>query len=180
MIKEFEASHGTVNDMWEAHLRGEETSLNPLGMVEALVGAVEHSITLARQRGREDSDSEDNGDLDALEEYIGSIRKAVHKVFVAGKGTRDLAGPSGLTTEDFVDEVARVLSKKKVDPSSKAVSPVVPVDNTVDEQLVRELFEDLDTDKSGSIDMEEFMTGLKRLNACPRKLGIIPPKKKKF
>ena len=38
MIKEFEASHGTVSDMWEAHLRGEETSLNPLGMVEALIG----------------------------------------------------------------------------------------------------------------------------------------------
>lgn len=29
MIKEFEASHGTVADMWHAHLRGEETSLNP-------------------------------------------------------------------------------------------------------------------------------------------------------
>ena len=26
MIKEYEASHGTVADMWEAHLRGEETS----------------------------------------------------------------------------------------------------------------------------------------------------------
>ena len=30
---EFEASHGTVADLWHAHLRGEETSLNPLGMV---------------------------------------------------------------------------------------------------------------------------------------------------
>lgn len=33
MIKEYEASHGTVADLWEAHLRGEETSFNPLGMV---------------------------------------------------------------------------------------------------------------------------------------------------
>ena len=40
LIKEFEASHGTVADMWEAHLRGEETSFNPLGMVEALIGAM--------------------------------------------------------------------------------------------------------------------------------------------
>merc|ERR1719224_340339 len=38
LIKEYEASHGTVADMWEAHLRGEETSLNPLGLVEALIG----------------------------------------------------------------------------------------------------------------------------------------------
>lgn len=28
---EFEASHGTVADLWHAHKRGEETSLNPLG-----------------------------------------------------------------------------------------------------------------------------------------------------
>ena len=33
-IMEFEASHGTVADMWHDHLEGKETSLNPLGMVE--------------------------------------------------------------------------------------------------------------------------------------------------
>ena len=33
VIKEFEASHGTVSDLWHAHNRGEETSMNPLGMV---------------------------------------------------------------------------------------------------------------------------------------------------
>jgi isocitrate dehydrogenase len=43
MIKEFEASHGTVADMWEAHLRGEETSFNPLGMLTALIGAMRHA-----------------------------------------------------------------------------------------------------------------------------------------
>ena len=46
LIKEFEASHGTVADLWEAHLRGEETSFNPLGMAEALIGAVNHAATL--------------------------------------------------------------------------------------------------------------------------------------
>jgi isocitrate dehydrogenase len=48
LIKEFEASHGTVADLWEAHLRGEETSLNPLGMVEALIGAMQVLRPLAR------------------------------------------------------------------------------------------------------------------------------------
>ena len=43
LIKEFEASHGTVTDMDEARLRGEETSLNPLGMVEGLIGAMNHA-----------------------------------------------------------------------------------------------------------------------------------------
>ena len=46
MIKEYEASHGTVADMWEDHLAGRETSLNPLGMVEALVGAMCHAESL--------------------------------------------------------------------------------------------------------------------------------------
>ena len=38
LIKEFEASHGTVADLWHDHLDGKETSLNPLGMVEAIIG----------------------------------------------------------------------------------------------------------------------------------------------
>jgi isocitrate dehydrogenase len=40
IIKEYEASHGTVTDMYHAHLRGEETSLNCLSMMEALIGAM--------------------------------------------------------------------------------------------------------------------------------------------
>jgi hypothetical protein len=31
----------------QAHLRGEETSLNPLSMMEALIGAMQHSAVLA-------------------------------------------------------------------------------------------------------------------------------------
>merc|ERR1711881_818153 len=46
MIKEYEASHGTVADMREAHQQGQETSLNPLGMVEALIGAMQHAENL--------------------------------------------------------------------------------------------------------------------------------------
>lgn len=45
-IMEFEASHGTVSDMYRRHEEGEETSLNPLGMVYALKGAMEHSANL--------------------------------------------------------------------------------------------------------------------------------------
>merc|ERR1719502_1924861 len=47
MIKEFEASHGTVADLWHAHLAGKETSMNPLGMVVGLLGAMEHAATVA-------------------------------------------------------------------------------------------------------------------------------------
>jgi isocitrate dehydrogenase len=54
-IKEFEASHGTVADLWEMHKRGEETSLNPLGMVEALIGAMQHAATLDKTGSAEDN-----------------------------------------------------------------------------------------------------------------------------
>mmetsp|Transcript_28222 Transcript_28222/g.62242 ORF Transcript_28222/g.62242 Transcript_28222/m.62242 type:complete len:123 (-) Transcript_28222:264-632(-) len=43
MIKEFEASHGTVTDLWNDHLNGKETSLNPLGLVTALIEAMKWS-----------------------------------------------------------------------------------------------------------------------------------------
>ncbi len=47
-IKEFEASHGTVADLWHAHLRGEETSFNPLGTSRARTHARTHTCCLAR------------------------------------------------------------------------------------------------------------------------------------
>ena len=65
MIKEFEASHGTVADMWASHLRGEETSFNPLGMVEALMGAMNHAAELTGGKQAE------VGDLD-LDLYLDS------------------------------------------------------------------------------------------------------------
>jgi len=98
MIMEFEASHGTVADMWDDHNAGKETSLNPLGMVEALVSAMQHAGTL--EGGRDD-----------IHEFTTGIRSAVHKAMASGKGTRDLCGPSGLTTEQFVDHVAEEINK---------------------------------------------------------------------
>merc|ERR1719240_887190 len=65
MIKEYEASHGTVADMWEAHLRGEETSLNPLGMLEALIGAMNHAADL-------------DGSTPQIYEYTTQLRSVIH------------------------------------------------------------------------------------------------------
>jgi isocitrate dehydrogenase len=50
LIKEFEASHGTVSDLWHDHLAGRETSLNPLGLVEAMMGAMQHAAILGASR----------------------------------------------------------------------------------------------------------------------------------
>ena len=95
-IKEFEASHGTVADRWEAHKRGEETSLNPLGMVEGLIGAMNHAADV-------------HGGAGSVHPWTGKLRGAIHKLFREGRGTRDLCGAGGLTTEQFIDAVAEEL-----------------------------------------------------------------------
>ena len=50
LIKEFEASHGTVTNQWNAHLKGIETSFNPLGMAEALMGALTHDQVFVKMK----------------------------------------------------------------------------------------------------------------------------------
>ena len=155
MIKEYEASHGTVADMWEAHLRGEETSLNPLGMVEALIGALNHAADL-------------DGSTPEIYEYTSQLRGVIHALMVSGQGTRDLCGPSGLTTEAFVDLVAEKLAQRIV---PKVAEPVMPYDgDDTDDEALRELFNELDTDGNGAIDFDELKRGLRKLNVHPRKL----------
>jgi len=93
MIMEFEASHGTVADMWEDHLNGKQTSLNPLGMVEALIGAMQHAGKL-------------DGGRDDIQEFTLALRSCMHKAMASGNGTQDLCGPNGLSTEEFVDYIS--------------------------------------------------------------------------
>ena len=156
MIKEYEASHGTVADMWEAHERGEETSLNPLGMVEALIGAMNHAASL-------------DGNSPQIVFYTTQLRAIMHQLMVSGMGTRDLCGPSGLTTEAFVDLVASKLTERVAVASTKARAKPVDV-NDVDDSAMVELFKELDTDGNGFIDMSELKRGLRKLGVHPRKM----------
>merc|ERR1719293_89173 len=74
LIKEFEASHGTVADLWHAHQRGEETSMNPLGMVVALLGAMDHAAAL-KPANKED-----------ILRFTGHCREAMYAAFRDGRG----------------------------------------------------------------------------------------------
>jgi isocitrate dehydrogenase len=170
LIKEFEASHGTVADMWEAHLAGKETSLNPLGLVEALVSAMSHAADLRP----EDKDSA------AIKDFAQRLRKAMHAAMVSGMGTRDLQGPTGLTTEEFVDHVAGRLAGGDVAVAKAApVAVATPVDDDqVDVAAMRQLFEELDLDSSGTIDFDEFSRGITRIGVAPRKHLLGAPKDK--
>merc|ERR1712216_149224 len=160
-------------DMWEAHLRGEETSLNPLGLVEALIGAMQHAESLQ---------GVSKGPVYIWTE---NLRNAIHQAMVAKEGTRDLCGPDGLTTEAFIDNISaridvpkikRELTKTKeehlksltADPPARQQT-VTPELFNVDIDAMRRMFEDLDLDGNGTIDFEEFSTGLVRLGVQPSK-----------
>eukprot|EP00494_Astrolonche_serrata_P006870 UN06895 len=173
MIKQYEASHGTVADMWKAHLQGEETSLNPLGMVEALLGAMQHSVVLAN----DDSNK-------PLTKFTKKIRKCVHLAFLTNRGTRDLCGADGYTTEQFVDHVGEQLLKS--DKEIKALSKISHLKDTSDEEdsdheedvvdenpeflyslddkELEDIFSFMDRDNDGSISNKEFKAGLEALN----------------
>mmetsp|Transcript_17125 Transcript_17125/g.44511 ORF Transcript_17125/g.44511 Transcript_17125/m.44511 type:complete len:240 (+) Transcript_17125:154-873(+) len=167
MIKEFEASHGTVADLWEAHLRGEETSMNPLGMVEAVIGALDHSAALEEQAG--------GPSADAMKKYTTTLRKAMHNTFRYGQGTRDMSGPEGLTTEQFVDKVADRLSRY-LEGGDEVINNVVKPDPRfrrnfdVDEEAVKVMFSEYDTDQSGSISFDEFLVMTHKLGIAPKSI----------
>ncbi|KAH8095086.1 isocitrate dehydrogenase [Aureococcus anophagefferens] len=133
LIKEFEASHGTVSDLWHAHLRGEATSFNPLGMAEAIMGALAHAADL-------DGDTET---ARRTHHFVATLRRAMHNTFVYGQGTWDMAGPDGLTTEEFVAKV--------------------------DVDKVSAMFAEFDVDGSGSISLEEFSEMMIKLGLAPMK-----------
>eukprot|EP00397_Hematodinium_sp_SG-2012_P035005 GEMP01037602.1.p1 GENE.GEMP01037602.1~~GEMP01037602.1.p1 ORF type:complete len:496 (+),score=110.36 GEMP01037602.1:36-1490(+) len=160
LIKEYEASHGTVADLWEAHLRGEETSMNPLGMVEALCSAMEYSGEL----------SNDN----EIIKFGGSLRTALQRCFIDGEGTRDMQGKDGLTTEEFVDAVARKLDGKP--PPKRAPSPLIKAarkkyGQDVDEEAVKKMFDEFDLDGDGRISIGEFRDMVVKLNIAPIREG---------
>jgi len=75
MIKEFEASHGTVADMWRDHLEGKETSFNPLGLATALIGAMKHSGDIYPEH------------KEKIHNFTAKFEKSLHQSFSLDKGT---------------------------------------------------------------------------------------------
>mmetsp|Transcript_122026 Transcript_122026/g.356494 ORF Transcript_122026/g.356494 Transcript_122026/m.356494 type:complete len:558 (-) Transcript_122026:458-2131(-) len=173
LIKEFEASHGTVADLWHAHLRGEETSMNPLGMVIALLGAMDHAAALEA--------SNDHAAAEATRSFTLACREAMFSAFREGRGTRDMAGPSGLTTEQFVDSVAEDLHVRlttgevpapRLDNVAKQEEALHPPrkfrrNYKLDEDRMLELFGRFDIDGNGQISFDEFVEMAQELGIAP-------------
>ena len=103
-IMEFEASHGTIADQFEKYKAGKETSVNPLGLVTALLGAIDHAARLGEQKAQITIET-----MQKLHKFTAKIYDEMTKAMAGGNGTRDLYPEKGLTTEGFIDYVAAKL-----------------------------------------------------------------------
>jgi len=176
LIKEFEASHGTVSDLWHEHLAGRETSLNPLGLVEALIGAMKHAAQL--QLVAQPLDTEIQDAHAKTINFTDTLRLAMHNTFRYGQGTRDMSGPEGFTTEQFIDKVGwrleRYLSKQEEEHPPELYEPDRKFlrNYDVDVESLKNMFEQFDTDQSGSIDFDQFSKMLIKLGVAPSKSDL--------
>merc|ERR1712113_1132409 len=171
---EFEASHGTVADLYHMHLRGEETSMNPLGMVVALLGAMDHAAAL------------NPSNQAAVNKFTFNCKEAIYAAFRDGKGTRDLSGPSGLTTEKFCDHVAADLTARmaldtipaaySADTETKVARNIFEGYPDIDQDAMRKFFDRFDTNGDGDISFEEFTDMAMELGIAPLKPDAVAKK----
>ena len=93
-VYEYEAAHGTVQRHYYKHLKGEETSTNPVATIFAWTGAL-------RKRGELDGNKE-------LMEFADKLEKATLSTIESGKMTGDLQlmttleNTQKLNTEEFI------------------------------------------------------------------------------
>ncbi|WP_027203472.1 NADP-dependent isocitrate dehydrogenase [Butyrivibrio fibrisolvens] len=100
-VYEYEAAHGTVQRHYYKHLKGEETSTNPVATIFAWTGAL-------RKRGELDGNKE-------LMEFADKLEKATLSTIEGGKMTGDLQlmttleNTQKLNTEDFILAIKETL-----------------------------------------------------------------------
>lgn len=99
-----------------------------------------------------------------------------HNTFRYGQGTRDMSGPSGFTTEDFVAKVAWRLQRYLARQYDESPPPELHEPDRkfrrnydVDEEAVNSMFQSYDRNKDGFIDFEEFRRMVVKMNLAPRK-----------
>jgi hypothetical protein len=160
--------------LWHDHLAGKETSLNPLGLVEAMIGALEHAATLDVERNPGD-DSKVTV-KDQIFNYTSTLRMAIHNTFRYGQGTRDMSGPNGFTTEDFIGKVAWRLHRYLASQDEESPPPVLREPDRkfrrnydVDEEKVKTLFASYDKNGDGRLDFDEFTRMIAKLGLAPKK-----------
>ena len=102
---EYEAAHGTVTKHYYRHLKGEETSTNPMATIFAWTGAL-------RKRGRLDG-------LTDLENFADQLEQACLDTLRGGVMTKDLVGlvdegvsARAVTSREFIAAIRENLEKR--------------------------------------------------------------------
>ena len=102
-VYEYEAAHGTVQRHYYKHLKGEETSTNPIATIFAWTGAL-------RKRGELDK-------LPELCAFADKLEKATLDTIESGRMTKDLALITELTdvtvlnSQDFIKAIRKTMEK---------------------------------------------------------------------
>ncbi|MCR5649817.1 MAG: NADP-dependent isocitrate dehydrogenase [Lachnospiraceae bacterium] len=102
-VYEYEAAHGTVQRHYYKHLKGVETSTNPVATIFAWSGAF-------RKRGEFDNNQ-------GLIDFADKLEKATLSTIESGYMTKDLVNLTTMTdihtmnTEDFIKKIAENLGK---------------------------------------------------------------------
>ena len=134
--------------------------------MEALIGAMQYA-----------EEKKSNGSKDTpIHLFTNEMREVIHLAMVAGKGTKDICGARGLTTESFVELVGGVLdgsiakSTLMVEqvPDTKKSPSLEKSFADLDGKLVRKIFNELDENDDGVLEYGEFVNALIRLNVHPK------------
>ena len=142
--------------------------MNPLGMVEALLGAMSHSAAIHSSEA----------EREVVNNFVNTLRAALHATFRYGQGTRDMVGPKGLTTEQFIDKVAwrlgRDIAAQESVEEEEAPAVVEPSrqfrrNYNVDKDALKELFSKYDKDGDGTISIDELEVLLANMGVAPLK-----------
>ena len=100
---EYEAAHGTVTRHYYRHLKGEETSTNPIATIFAWTGGL-------KKRGELD-------DIPELVRFAETLEKSSLQTLEEGVMTKDLAGlvegvtPTVVNTENIIKEIRKRLDR---------------------------------------------------------------------
>ena len=105
-----------------------------------------------------------------MENFINTLRNSINFCFKIGKGTKDISGSNGLTTEEFIEKVCFYM--KNGIPNEGHTHNVINIGEEdikaqVDIKKIEEMFNDFDIDKNGSINKEEFTKMMVKLRLAP-------------
>ena len=146
--------------------------MNPLDLVEALIGSMNHAAKLQYE-----ADESYKPTYDEVLKYTKTLRLAMHNTFRYGQGTRDMAGPTGFTTEDFVDKVAWRLGRYLSDDVETERPPVLEEPDVtykrdfanIDMPKLHSIFDKYDKEGTGKIGFKDFTKMLVKMGIAPRK-----------